>query len=177
MSAGRQVALLRGINVGTAKRIAMADLREVFVGLGCSDVRTVLASGNVVHTPAGPLAAPAISAAVLAATGVDAAVLVVSGAALRAVAAADPLGEVATDPSRHLVTFLAAPVPAGVAVPAAADIAPDRLVVGDRAIYHWAPDGVLQSRVPAAYWRAVGGPEGGTARNWRTVQRLLALLD
>ena len=44
------VALLRGINVGTAKRIAMADLRGVMTGLGYSDVRTLLNSGNVVFT-------------------------------------------------------------------------------------------------------------------------------
>ncbi len=42
----RLVALLRGINVGGI-RIRMADLKEVFGGLGCENVRTVLASGNV----------------------------------------------------------------------------------------------------------------------------------
>ena len=46
----RRVALLRGINVGTAKRIAMADLRQVFEDLGYRDVRTLLNSGNVVFT-------------------------------------------------------------------------------------------------------------------------------
>ena len=43
-----QVALLRGINVGKAKRVAMADLRKLFSDLGYGDVRTVLNSGNVV---------------------------------------------------------------------------------------------------------------------------------
>ena len=46
----RRVALLRGINVGTAKRIAMVDLRQVFEDLGYRDVRTLLNSGNVVFT-------------------------------------------------------------------------------------------------------------------------------
>lgn len=40
------VALLRGVNVGGVT-IKSAELREVFVGLGFADVRTVLASGNV----------------------------------------------------------------------------------------------------------------------------------
>jgi uncharacterized protein (DUF1697 family) len=40
----RRVAFLRGINVGTAKRIAMADLRELFESLGHDAVRTVLNS-------------------------------------------------------------------------------------------------------------------------------------
>ena len=42
------VALLRGINVGKAKRIAMADLRALVESLGYSDVRTLLNSGNIV---------------------------------------------------------------------------------------------------------------------------------
>lgn len=42
------MAFLRGINVGRAKRVAMADLRALVEGLGCSGVRTILNSGNVV---------------------------------------------------------------------------------------------------------------------------------
>ena len=42
------IALLRGINVGKAKRIAMADLRALLEGLGHADVATLLNSGNVV---------------------------------------------------------------------------------------------------------------------------------
>src|SRR4051794_32869155 len=48
--AGRQVALIRGINVGKAKRVAMADLRAALEDLGYTDVRTLLNSGNVVFT-------------------------------------------------------------------------------------------------------------------------------
>ena len=44
----RLVALLRGINVGRAKRVAMADLRKVLSDMGFDDVRTLLNSGNVV---------------------------------------------------------------------------------------------------------------------------------
>jgi uncharacterized protein (DUF1697 family) len=40
------VALFRGINVGRAKRVTMADLRALFVDFGYDDVRTVLQSGN-----------------------------------------------------------------------------------------------------------------------------------
>ncbi len=48
--ARRHVALIRGINVGRAKRVAMADLRALVEGLGYRDVRTLLNSGNVVFT-------------------------------------------------------------------------------------------------------------------------------
>ena len=48
--AATHVALLRGINVGRAKRVAMADLRSLVERLGYTDVRTLLNSGNVVFT-------------------------------------------------------------------------------------------------------------------------------
>ncbi len=48
--ANRQVALLRGINVGRANRVAMVDLRALFETMGYIDVRTLLNSGNVVFT-------------------------------------------------------------------------------------------------------------------------------
>ncbi|MGH3704477.1 MAG: DUF1697 domain-containing protein [Agromyces sp.] len=41
------IALLRGVNVGGIT-VKSADLRELFEGLGFGEVRTVLASGNVV---------------------------------------------------------------------------------------------------------------------------------
>ena len=42
------VALLRGINVGKAKRIQMADLKALMVSHGFTNVTTLLNSGNVV---------------------------------------------------------------------------------------------------------------------------------
>lgn len=52
--AGTLIGLIRGINVGRAKRVAMADLRALVTDLGFTHVRTLLNSGNVVFsTPAG----------------------------------------------------------------------------------------------------------------------------
>jgi uncharacterized protein (DUF1697 family) len=42
------VALLRGINVGGNKKVPMADLKTVFEKLGYKNVKTILASGNVI---------------------------------------------------------------------------------------------------------------------------------
>jgi uncharacterized protein (DUF1697 family) len=46
------VALLRGINVGTHEMISMADLKDVFAGLGFRDVKTYINSGNVIFVAA-----------------------------------------------------------------------------------------------------------------------------
>jgi len=51
------VLLLRGINLGAKRRLAMADLRELLEGLGYDDVRTHLQSGNVVLRTTGSAAA------------------------------------------------------------------------------------------------------------------------
>jgi uncharacterized protein (DUF1697 family) len=45
-----RVALLRGINVGGRNRVAKADLREVVLGLGHTEVATYIQRGNVVFT-------------------------------------------------------------------------------------------------------------------------------
>ena len=77
----RYVALFRGINVGKAKRIAMADLRVLLGKLGYTDVATLLNSGNAVFTGAAEPAgkhADRIRQAVLKKTGVDALVIVKS---------------------------------------------------------------------------------------------------
>ncbi len=172
------VALLRGINVGKAKRVAMAELRELVEALGFADVRTVLQSGNVVfRADPGEVgdAAARIEAALTERTGVQAAVLVVPGERLLAVAADNPLLDVASDPSRLVVTFLGeSEDPRGVEAPDPETLAPEVVHLGKRAIYQWCPDGVSNSKLPASFWRQLG-PQA-TARNWRTVQRLADLV-
>lgn len=76
----RVVALLRGINVGRGNRIAMADLRACTEAVGCTDVATVLASGNVVFTDDRPVAElrGALEAAYSARFGYDAVVQVLT---------------------------------------------------------------------------------------------------
>jgi uncharacterized protein (DUF1697 family) len=174
------VALLRGINVGRAKRVSMADLREVVTSLGHTDVRTVLQSGNVVFTAgrAGRAVdggeAAALERALLDATGVQASVLLVSADDLAAIAAANPLRDITTDASRGFVTFLSRPLePALVSVPDVDVLAPEVLVVAERAVYQWCPDGALATKVPPAWWRQLD--QVVTTRNWRTVQRLVEL--
>jgi uncharacterized protein (DUF1697 family) len=46
----RYVALLRGVNVGGANMISMAELKAAFVAAGMTAVRTYINSGNVVFS-------------------------------------------------------------------------------------------------------------------------------
>jgi uncharacterized protein (DUF1697 family) len=175
--ANRQVALLRGINVGRAKRVAMADLRALVGGLGYTDVRTLLNSGNVVFTAARgtPVqAATRIEKALTADLGVSARVTVLTAQELAEAVAENPLLKVADNHSRLLVAVLNDAADRTKLEPLAKqDWGSEALAVGTRVAYLWCPDGVLASRVGEAVNRALR--DGVTARNWATVRKLHAL--
>ena len=170
--ASKSVALLRGINVGTAKAISMAELSTVFESLGASEVKTVLRSGNVVFT--GSLTPQAIEKAVLGATGVQSSVMVLDASAFRRISDADPLRSIATDGSKSFITFLSERHPT-IEQPDAAALEPEQLAVSEHAIYQWMPDGSMQTKVPKSFWKQFSGHV--TARNRNTVDKLLALLE
>jgi uncharacterized protein (DUF1697 family) len=172
------VALLRGINVGKAKRVPMAELRALFEALGHGGIQTLLNSGNVVFTHAQNGAeahAQAISRVLRDRFGFDVPVVVKSAAELAAAVEQNPLAAPGVDPSRLLVVFAqgAAP-PAAVRALAATVQPPDRFAVGERAAYLYCPDGILAS--PAANRALAGLSELVTTRNWATVLKLQALV-
>src|SRR4051812_22270447 len=105
----RHVALLRGINVGAHNRIGMPRLREVLTDAGYEDVRTLLASGNVVlgadATPRD--GAEGVHACIAEAFGLDIGIVVRSGEELARVVERNPLAGVADASKRYQVTFLA----------------------------------------------------------------------
>src|ERR1017187_3504571 len=102
----RCIALLRGINVGRAKRVAMADLRQLFEELGHANVVTLLNSGNVVFDARrADLASMVtrIESRLQRRAGFAAKVVVLTAAELDAIIAHNALLGIAIDPSRHLV--------------------------------------------------------------------------
>jgi uncharacterized protein (DUF1697 family) len=173
----RRVALLRGINVGTAKRVAMADLRTLVESLGYGDVRTLLNSGNVIFTAAPAVrgdAAARIERGLASLLGVASRVTVLTGAELEEIVAGNPLLDVADDPSRLMVTVLARPADSARLRPLAGqDWSPEVLSIGRRVTYAWMPRGVIDSRVLKALSRTLG--DGITTRNWATILKLHAL--
>jgi uncharacterized protein (DUF1697 family) len=175
----RQIVLLRGINIGARNRIAMPELREALAGAGFGDVRTYLQSGNVVlSSDATPeQLARKCEQRIADRFGLDIPVVVRTRDELADVVRRDPLGEVAVNPKRYQVSFLAAePDPEAVRKLSAAAVAPEQVVVSGREIYAWHPEGVARSRL----WAQLAGRGLGvtaTARNWTTVTSLLAIAD
>jgi uncharacterized protein (DUF1697 family) len=176
----RRIALLRGINLGGRRKVPMARLRELMDELGYEDVRTHLQSGNVVFD--GPDASPEkvarrLEEALENTFGFEVAVVVRSRDELAAVVRADPLGAAATDPAKYLVSFLADEVdPKRVADIDLEEFAPETFRLLGRELYLWLPNGVHASRLAKALSDERLGTTA-TARNWRTVEKLLALAD
>lgn len=173
------VVLLRGINVGRHRRIAMSDLRALLVGLGYGDVRTHLQSGNVVlESGKSPeQLRRTIEKALADEFEVDVEIFVRTRDELADVIARDPLGDVADDPSRYLVSFLSAePDPARVREAAAADVGQERFAVSGRELFAWHPGGVHASKLARVVTERRLGVTA-TARNWTTLTKLLALAD
>lgn len=173
----RLVLLLRGINVGRAKRIGMADLRELLTAAGYADARTYLQSGNVVLEAEQPVDAVArdVQDRIAQRFGFDVAVIARTAAELRAVVEAAPLADVATDPARHMVAFLSAEPDAGaVRELGATDFAPEQIVAAGRELYLWCPGGLQNSALVKALTVKRLGVDV-TVRNWNTVTRVLRL--
>jgi uncharacterized protein (DUF1697 family) len=188
----RYVVLLRGINVGTAKQVAMSDLKAVLEGRGYADVKTYLRSGQAVLTADGAASAKAaakiaadVDRAITADLGMDVRVIVRSRAELAAVLDGNPLAtpeRVAKEPAKLFCVFLSDRLTAadleGVD-PAAYEPEEFRLASGGREIFLWLPGGMGRSALGTVKWPRVTGRRDlvGTARNWRTTQKLLELLD
>lgn len=173
------IALLRGINVGKAKRVPMAELRALLEGLGYTNVATLLNSGNAVFRSAKGTAvkhAAAISAEISARLKIEVPVIVKSAKELAAIVAENSLAEAAQDHSRLLVTFFQDPKAlSALAAIKRLVIAPEQLLVGKSAAYLHCANGILESKAGEALLGKAG--KSGTTRNWATVLKLQALVD
>jgi uncharacterized protein (DUF1697 family) len=181
MAGTRFIALLKGVNVGRANRIAMADLRTMLGDLGYQDVATHLQSGNAVFTASESASkvGDAVEAG-LRKLGVKAPVVIRTHEQLSGAVAADPYAEIADDPAKHLLGFFSArPKKESLAAfeemvsRKSADPAVTGLhqITGDHC-YLWCPQGVLKSLFGTVDWDGKLGV-AVTMRNFKTVGKLL----
>lgn len=173
------VALLRGINVGKAKRVPMAELRGLLAGLGYTGVATLLNSGNAVfRAPRGTPAkhAAGIAAAISSQLKVEVPVVVKLAGELAAIISENPIKAEAEEHSRFLVAFVQDTKSlSGLAAIASLVVPPEKFAVGKNAAYLLCPKGILESKA----WEALLGQAGksATTRNWATVVKLEALAN
>lgn len=173
------IVLLRGINLGSHNRIAMPELRDALTDSGLQDARTYVQSGNIVlETELSVDALVAEVERVIAERfSLQIPVVVRTRDELAAVVEHDPLGAEAVEPKRYQVSFLSQALDPAVATKLHARVAPsERLVIDERELYAWHPEGVARSKL----WSALAGRGIGvtaTARNWTTVTTLPEMAD
>ena len=170
-----QIALLRGINVGRARRVAMADLRALFEELGYEKVRTLRNTGNVVWRGGPPEdAVSRIEGALVERLGVSSRVMVLAGEELAAIVRDNPLLDRAGNPSRLQVAFLADLADrARLETLQKQDWRPEALGLGTRVAYMWCPNGLSRSALNQAVEKTL--KDRMTTRTWSTVLKLHAL--
>ncbi len=174
----RFVLLLRGVNVGRGNRLPMVALKAILESLGCTEVKTLLNSGNAVFRSqdlsATQLAA-SVGAAIRTQLQLSPTAIVKSAAELSTIVRANPMQLPAEEHARFLVAF--APDRQTLQHLHAIEPlvqAPERLVIGDEAAYLHCPNGLLQSKAGEALLGKAG--KGMTTRNWATVLKLEALV-
>ncbi|HLA71260.1 MAG TPA: DUF1697 domain-containing protein [Steroidobacteraceae bacterium] len=174
----RYVALFRGINVGKAKRIAMADLRALLAKLGFADIQTLLNSGNAVFTGAAERPdklAARLREAVGKKLGVDALVIIKSGKDVAGIMAGNAIEKHATDHSRLLVAMTNdAKALASLESIAKTEWGAEKVHLGKHAAYVWCANGILESKAAVALLKNL--KETGTTRNWATLTKIHALM-
>jgi uncharacterized protein (DUF1697 family) len=177
--AGRTfVALFSGINVGGNRMVAMADLRSMLEELGFERVSTYLQSGNAVFRGGRGLAgrSAAIEQEFSRRFGFVSRVMVHDTAWLKRVVAENPYAEAAGDPKKlHAYALERSPDPGEVARLAGKNSGSERFHVSDDVLYLFTPDGYGRSKLAAALPKTLG--IACTARNWRTVLKLLSMAE
>ena len=169
------IALLKGINVGGNRRLPMADLKAALTDAGFADVRTILASGNVVLDA--PETDPAslesrLASATTSRLGVTTDYMVRDANQWRAMIGANPFPDAAEREPKHLLVVV---MKTEVTDPKALAYletyeGPERVAIVGREIFIYYPDGQGTSRL------SIPRLGNGTARNLNTVARLAALL-
>lgn len=174
------IALLRGINVGGNKKVAMADLRGLLTRLGFASVQTLLQSGNAVFESqtrtGGATLERLLETELEKHLGLQADVMVRTPTEWKSVLTRNPFPkEARDDPSHLLVLFLRSePTAADVRAMQAAIPGRERVHVEGRHAWITFPAGIGTSRLTTNLLERTLRTRG-TGRNWNTVRKLAAL--
>lgn len=171
------VALLRAINVGGKNRLPMSDLTAICTEAGCADVKTYIASGNVLFNADGACAKrmpELVERAIEKRFGFSAPVVVRTADQMRMVVEANPFKE---DVERLYVAFLQSK-------PTAAQVAaldPNRspgdayVLIGSEIFLNLAKNGAATTKLTTTYFDSKLKTVT-TMRNWRTTTTLLEMM-
>jgi|HubBroStandDraft_6_1064221.scaffolds.fasta_scaffold07175_9 uncharacterized protein (DUF1697 family) len=178
MTIAARIALLRAVNVGGTKKVAMADLRAFAIALGLVDAQTLLHSGNLVFTHADKPEdlETLLEREAAKRLGLITDFFVRTAKEWDAVITGNPFpDEASRDPARLMVMPLKkAPAAAAVKALAAAIQGPERICAIGDSLYASYPEGTGNSKLTIRLIESKLDTRG-TARNWNTTLKLAAL--
>ena len=169
------VGLLRGINVGGRNKLPMADLRAICESAGLEKVRSYIQSGNLVFQSdkLEAVIAAKLEDEIESRFGFRPRVQILPAEDVSKAAREYPF-PVNDHKLAHLLFLDAQPEEAAIARLKEVDYSPDEFEVGDRVVHLYFPNGVIGSRIDSGKIERILGVNG-TARNWRTVGKLIEM--
>ncbi len=173
------IALLRAINVGGHKKIAMADVRDFIAALGFHDARSILQTGNLIFRSDGRTNADLerlLEAKARQRLNLDTTFFVRARRELDAIITRNPFPDEAESDLSHLVVIFLKDTPGAPAVSAlqAAIEGPEVVRADGKQLYVVYPAGIGRSRLALSLIEDKLGTRG-TGRNWNTVLKIAAL--
>jgi uncharacterized protein (DUF1697 family) len=171
------IALLRGINVGGNNKLPMADFLTLLEQLKLRNIKTYIQTGNAVFqtTAKATQELPEkLKGAIKDRHGFAPDVVVLSLAELETAIAANPYPKANENPKSLHLTFLnSKPKKPDLEFLHELKTASEDFTLENKVFYFYAPDGIGRSKAASQIEKSLG--VSGTARNWRTVQKILEI--
>lgn len=173
------VVLLRGINVGKSTRVPMTDLSELLTSLGCTSVKTLLNSGNVVVRI--PRATPSafgkrFSTALAEKFGWQIPIVIKTAEMFQTIADSNPFAAECKDASKLLIVFSESASLLSTLKPEPGQVGPgEKFALSEHAAYLLCNGPILDSVAGKALLSRTG--QSITTRNWATVQKICSVLE
>jgi uncharacterized protein (DUF1697 family) len=175
------IALLRGVNVGGSRMVAMADLRALIEQLSFTDVRSLLQSGNLVFESERRTCEDIerlLETQVQKQLELATTFFVRTATEWQKIIVKNPFPkEAAADPSHLIVMFLKdKPKLQNIVELQAATVGSERVKILEKQAYIVYPEGIGRSKMTNALIERKLQTQG-TGRNWNTVLKLAAMVD
>ncbi|BDC99575.1 DUF1697 domain-containing protein [Persicobacter psychrovividus] len=172
----KKIAILRGINVGGKRKILMADLRSVCEGLGWTDVKTYIQSGNVLFMSDRSNAELEIELekAIKAHFGFDVPVIIRTSQEMEGIVEHNPFVKDAEIAQLHLVFLKEVPMATQIEEALVHNFEPDQFHVAGQEVYLYCAGAYHKTKMSNNFFEKKL-KVGATTRNWKTVLKLVEL--
>lgn len=176
----KQIAILRGINVGGRRKILMWDLKELFLKLGFSNIQTYIQSGNIIFETSDSgsniIIANEIEETIQKKYDFQVPVIVLSSNEFHDAISDNPfLKEKRIEIDRLHLTFLKElPSDEKLQKIKTVDVTPDQFEIKNKNVFIYCSDKYSKSKLTNAFFENKL-KVSATTRNWKTVMKLAEL--